>query len=141
LDAAPPVRYGRRPIPEEPMSSQTLIDEPLKIGEVTEIPADIEAKLLIVSGPDSGRIIPLKDPITLLGRDKDCHVQIDDPRVSGRHAAVYFAGGEFRIRDLASTNGTLLNGSALTDFAFADGDDARVGKSVLRLVVDFKEEG
>ena len=51
---------------------------------------------------------------------------------------VYFAGGEFRVRDLDSTNGSLLNGSALNELAYADGDDLRVGKSVVRLVVDFR---
>lgn len=119
--------------------SETLIDEPLRVGDVTEIPDDIDATLRVVAGPDTGRIIPIDDPITIIGRDETCHVVLDDPRVSTRHAMVYFAGGEFRVRDLDSTNGSLLNGSPLTEFAFQDGDDLRVGKSVVRLVIDFRK--
>lgn len=119
--------------------SETLIDEPLRVGDVTDIPADIDATLRVVAGPDTGRIIPIDDPITIIGRDETCHVALDDPRVSTRHAMVYFAGGEFRVRDLDSTNGSLLNGSPLTEFAFQDGDDLRVGKSVVRLVIDFRK--
>lgn len=119
--------------------SETLIDEPLRVGDVTEIPEDIDATLRVVAGPDTGKVVPLKDPITIIGRDGTCHLVLDDPRVSTRHAMVYFAGGEFRVRDLDSTNGSLLNGSPLSEFAFQDGDDLRVGKSVVRLVVDFRE--
>ena len=119
------------------MTNETLIDEPLRVGDVTPIPDEIEATLKVVAGPDTGTVITLKDPITLLGRDETCHLTLDDPRVSNRHAMVYFAGGEFRVRDLESTNGSLLNGSALTEFAYADGDDLRVGKSVVRLIIDF----
>ncbi len=119
------------------MSGETLIDTPLKVGEATDIPDDVDAKLVIVAGPDTGKTYPIEDSVTLIGRDDDCHVILDDPRVSARHAMVFFASGEFRVRDLQSTNGSLLNGSPLTEFAFQDADDLRVGKSVVRLVVDF----
>lgn len=120
-------------------NNRTLIDENLKIGQITTIPDDIDARLHIVSGEGQGRQVPLKDAATLIGRDADCQLVLEDPRVSGRHAQVYFAGGEFRVKDLGSTNGTLLNGSALTDAAYRDGDDLRVGRSVVRIEIDFKE--
>lgn len=119
------------------MSNQTLIDTPLKLGETEPVPKDIDAKLVVVAGPDTGLSVVIEDSVTLLGRDDECHVKLDDPRVSGQHAMVYFASGEFRVRDLSSTNGSLLNGSPLTEFAYQDGDDLRVGKTVVRLVVDF----
>jgi S-DNA-T family DNA segregation ATPase FtsK/SpoIIIE len=119
------------------MSDQTLIDTPLKVGDAEPIPDDIDARLVIVAGPDTGTSVVIKDPVTVIGRDEDCQVVLDDPRVSGQHAMVYFASGEFRVRDLNSTNGSLLNGSPLTEFAYQDGDDLRVGKTVARLVVDF----
>ena len=119
--------------------SQTLIDEPLKVGELTAIPDDIDARLVVLAGPNEGTTYVVTEPVTLIGRDDDCHVVIEDPRASARHAMVYFASGEFRVRDLESTNGSLLNGSPLTEFAFHDGDDLRCGKTVIRLLVDFKD--
>jgi len=121
------------------MTNKTLIDEPLKVGDVAAIPGEIDARLQIVAGPDTGKILYVEDPITVLGREDDCHMVLDDPRVSNRHAIVYFAGGEFRARDLNSTNGSLINGSPLTECAISDGDDIRLGKTVIRLVVDFRE--
>ncbi len=119
-------------------NAQTLIDEPLRVGDVQEIPDELDASLRVVAGPDTGKVIHIEDPITFVGRDGECQLELDDPRVSTRHAMIYFAGGEFRVRDLDSTNGSLLNGSPLSEFAFQDGDDLRVGKSVVRLVVDFR---
>ena len=121
------------------MANETLIDEPLKVGEVTPIPGEIDAKLKVVAGTDTGQLTYLESPITLIGREEECHITLDDARVSNRHAMVYFASGEFRVRDLNSTNGSLLNGSPLSECAFTDGDDLRVGKTVLRLIVDFRD--
>ncbi len=118
--------------------ARTLIDEPLKVGELTAIPDEIDARLVVLAGPEEGASFVIKDPVTLIGRDEECHLVINDPRASARHAMVYFAGGEFRVRDLESTNGSLLNSSPLTEFAFQDGDDLRCGKTVIRLLVDFK---
>jgi len=124
----------------EIMANETLIDEPLKVGEVTPIPSEIDAKLKVVAGTDTGQLTYLESPITLIGREEECHITLDDARVSNRHAMVYFASGEFRVRDLNSTNGSLLNGSPLSECVFTDGDDLRVGKTVLRLIVDFRDE-
>jgi pSer/pThr/pTyr-binding forkhead associated (FHA) protein len=121
------------------MSSETLIDTPLKVGDAEPVPEDLAATLRVVAGPDTGTLIGIDEPITLIGRDDDCQLKLDDPRVSGHHAMIYFASGEFRVRDMQSTNGSLLNGSPLTEFAFQDGDDLLVGKSVVRLVVDFRQ--
>ena len=118
--------------------SQTLIDEPLKVGELTAIPDDIEATLVILAGPEEGTTYRITESVTLIGREDDCHVVLTDQRTSARHAMVFFASGEFRVRDLESTNGSLLNGSPLSEFAFHDGDDLRCGKTVIRLLVDFK---
>lgn len=122
-------------------NNQTLIDTPLKVGETEEIPKDLTARLRVVAGPNKGLVVDVTDPVTLIGRDAHCHVVLDDPRCSGEHAMVSYAGGEFRVRDLDSTNGSLLNGSALSEFAYQEGDDLRVGKSVVRLEVDFSMSG
>ena len=90
------------------MTNHTLIDTPLKVGDTSPIPDDISARLVVVAGPDTGVSVVIKDSISLIGRDDECHVKLDDPRVSGQHAMVYFASGEFRVRDLNSTNGVFV---------------------------------
>ena len=110
------------------MTNETLIDEPLSVGDVTPIPEELDATLRVVSGPDTGSVVPVKDPITLIGRDEGCHLTLDDPRVSTRHAMVYFSGGEFRVRDLDSTNGTLVNGSRVGRQVLKRDDEIQMGK-------------
>jgi len=47
---------------------------------------------------------------TVIGRDPDCEIVLDDDRVSRRHARLAFAGGAWRLDDLDSKNGTSLQG-------------------------------
>lgn len=67
---------------------------------------------LVVDRPDRlrGRVFLLDDQPTLVGRDSDCQIQVGDPGVSRRHAVVWRASGRTTVEDLASTNGTMLNG-------------------------------
>lgn len=51
----------------------------------------------------------------LIGRDAAAHLRIPLSTVSRRHAEVSFVDGAYRIRDLGSSHGTLLNGERLRD--------------------------
>ncbi len=50
----------------------------------------------------------------LVGRARHCALRIDDSIVSAEHAALYFSGEQWKVRDLASTNGTYLGGTRVT---------------------------
>ncbi len=63
---------------------------------------------------------------SLIGRDPNCLVHIDDAFVSARHARVFWQAG-WRIADLASHNGTFLNGGRVSEAPLVDGDVIRVG--------------
>src|SRR3989442_11365820 len=58
-----------------------------------------------------------------------------DPHMSARHFAVVYHGGQCRIRDLDSTNGTFVNGARVSEATLKDGDRIEVGEStfVVRL--------
>ncbi len=62
-------------------------------------------------------IIPLsRSREILLGRDSNaCNVVLADPRISKRHAIIYFSIDRFFVRDLGSVNGTFVNRVCLTD--------------------------
>src|SRR5262245_1049444 len=45
-----------------------------------------------------------------IGREHDCDVHIDDPRVSRKHAVVSFGNGQWRLLDLRSGNGVFVDG-------------------------------
>jgi pSer/pThr/pTyr-binding forkhead associated (FHA) protein len=64
----------------------------------------------------------------VLGRSKECDVQVPDPNVSRRHAELRQEGGAWWLVDLDSTNGTLLNGKRVQRAKLSDGDTIRLGE-------------
>jgi hypothetical protein len=51
--------------------------------------------------------------VTLIGRDPDCHVTLDDPLVSRKHARILVGTDRVVVEDLGSRNGVLLNGVSI----------------------------
>ncbi len=57
-----------------------------------------------------------------IGRNDTTDLPIHSTRVSREHAAIVRVGKSFRIRDLDSTNGTLVNGERIEEATLSDGD-------------------
>src|SRR3954452_4293126 len=65
-----------------------------------------------------------------IGRE-GCDVNLMDPEVSRRPAAIRDQGGSLGIEDLGSTNGTFVNGTRITAVTVLnDGDEVRLGNTV-----------
>jgi pSer/pThr/pTyr-binding forkhead associated (FHA) protein len=92
------------------------------IGNTRSAEAPV-AKLIVKDG-DQTYLLDLAPGESLsLGRSHDCDISIEAPRASRRHASFDAADEGHTITDLASTNGTLLNGAPLAGRApLADGD-------------------
>ena len=71
----------------------------------------LAACLVVESGPARGRSLTIRDRGLVIGRDPACQVRSDHAFLSRRHAEVRTVGGRVLLRDLGSTNGTLLNDS------------------------------
>jgi pSer/pThr/pTyr-binding forkhead associated (FHA) protein len=70
----------------------------------------------------------LAQPETTIGRDESCAVTIDDDLVSRRHAVFRRRGSHVEVEDLASRNGTRVNGVAIKEpTRLAHGDRVRIG--------------
>ncbi len=74
------------------------------------------------------RTYPFSGQEVTIGRLPDNDVVIDNLSVSRSHAAVAASGDGYVVRDLASRNGTMLNGAPVTSARLADGDVISVGK-------------
>lgn len=84
--------------------------------------------------------VPGKAPIELptgesvIGRSRNCTVQIAETTVSRQHAIFVVAPGKVRLRDLGSSNGTFVNGERVDgEIPLADGDRVVVGEAELVL--------
>lgn len=89
------------------------------------------AKLIYMTGPRKGEEIPLGTNRLLIGRDPENGIVVDDSHVSGSHAEVVPRGanGRYFVRDMESTNGTLLNGNQVVESDLTEGDRILVGRT------------
>jgi Protein of unknown function (DUF3662)/FHA domain len=100
-------------------------------SETQSIPANVArdldlARQVIVLREGSHRREFHKTRI-VLGRSRECDFPLDDANVSRRHAVIYWETGTPFLKDLESTNGTLLNGRPVTSGQLADGDVLTLG--------------
>ena len=71
----------------------------------------------------------LTEDVVTIGRLTDNTIRIDDVSVSSHHAQFTISGGgEYRLKDLNSTNGTRVNGSQISESPVYGGDKLRFGK-------------
>src|ERR1700693_4796071 len=80
--------------------------------------------------------IPLAHEPTPIGRRGDNDVCLPNLAVSGEHAAVVTILADSFLEDLGSTNGTLVNGSAIAKHFLRDRDHIDIGRHKLVYCVD-----
>ncbi|MEM7696832.1 MAG: FHA domain-containing protein [Verrucomicrobiota bacterium] len=65
--------------------------------------------------------------IVTLGRGADNQIQLEHASISGSHAVIRLVDGAHKVVDMNSTNGTYVNGEAITEFDLNPGDRVRFG--------------
>ncbi|MEM1415972.1 MAG: FHA domain-containing protein [Myxococcota bacterium] len=74
----------------------------------------------------------LRGPEVTIGRSPDCHITIEDPLVSRRHARIVIGDEGATVEDFESRNGVRVNGKRIQGaHALADGDRVRIGTQEL----------
>jgi diguanylate cyclase (GGDEF)-like protein len=82
--------------------------------------------------------IPLERDDVILGRAVEADVRVNDFRASRLHARIHTDRDEahlitgYRIRDLNSTNGTMVNGQLITEMILNEGDKVTIGDHLFR---------
>jgi hypothetical protein len=83
--------------------------------------------------PLRGQVFEIRTDQVLVGRDGECDVVLDDPRVSRRHATLRRVGADVVAQDLGSRGGTRVNDAAVTaPVALHDGDVVAFASVLLR---------
>jgi diguanylate cyclase (GGDEF)-like protein len=122
-------------IPENDTAITELTDD-----GVVRPSASQERRPVLVSlrGELLAKPIPLERDIVVLGRALEADIRLNDSKVSRLHARINAeVDGEsghttFRIKDLGSTNGTMLNGKIVTEAVLTNGDKIVVGDHLFR---------
>src|SRR4051812_6511548 len=88
--------------------------------------------LLFDSGDEKGRVVQVTGDEFVIGRDDSANLQILDTRASRRHATLkVLPGGNAELRDLDSSNGTLLNGAPVKSAVLSGNEKIRIGDTEL----------
>jgi predicted component of type VI protein secretion system len=72
---------------------------------------------------------PLTSERTLVGRDEDAPVRLEEPLVSRAHAEIVRTAEGYVVRDLGSTNLTRVNDQIVSECLLADGDELRFARA------------
>ena len=77
------------------------------------------------------RPIPLLEGVNVIGRAADAAIQIDSPGLSRYHARILVAEESATLEDLGSKNGSYVNGTLVTTRRLSNGDEIRLGATIL----------
>lgn len=88
----------------------------------------LDVKLKVASGRHQGQLIPLTTRKFLIGREQDCQLRTNSDLVSRHHCVFAVDDYGVRLRDLGSTNGTLVNGERIREIVLQPGDRVQIGK-------------
>lgn len=78
----------------------------------------------------TGEEFKITQSVTNIGRGVEADIQIDDTSVSRLHCAIVL-GSEVLVRDLGSTNGTVVDGTRTSEALLRDGSIIKIGNITL----------
>jgi transcriptional regulator with GAF, ATPase, and Fis domain len=76
----------------------------------------------------------LSAPKMVIGRDDGCEIRLDANAVSRRHAVIERDASGFKITDMGSRNGTLVDGAFVASAYLEHGSEVRIGDAIFKFV-------
>lgn len=86
-------------------------------------------RLAAIAGKLKGSVFPIKDGVSVIGREAAATICIADASVSRRHSQIDKEGEQFLLADLDSLNGTFINDVPVKHRVLQHGDRVRIGDS------------
>jgi pSer/pThr/pTyr-binding forkhead associated (FHA) protein len=80
--------------------------------------------------------VKLSDQPITIGRSDEANVVINDEKVSRTHCSIRLQDGAYFLKDLKSSNGTLVNGKPVDEAKLQEGDRIRVGAMLFTFAAD-----
>jgi pSer/pThr/pTyr-binding forkhead associated (FHA) protein len=100
-----------------------VVGQQRSLDAISSAPSEGDPRVVMrgVGGRYHGRSFTLERP-RLVGRSADADIRLDDPDVAERHARLELHGELVQLRDLASGEGSLVNGRWVRDAVLRPGD-------------------
>jgi hypothetical protein len=116
----------------------TMIYKPKAPPQATEaaspVELGVEREVAVLSW--EGRTMRVSKRRVLLGRSRECDIQVEDANVSRRHAELRQEGSTYWIVDLDSTNGVEVNGRRVKRAKLESGDTFTVGSTEIEFTTE-----
>lgn len=131
----PNVEIGIKPEPKvrSPFDSVPERVTAVDIQAFSQPPVSADgACLVVIYGPELGKRAALGQGNFEIGRSSRSDLPIDQESISRHHARISYDGQRHVIEDLGSTNGTFVNDAKVGRQALKDGDQVKVGRSILK---------
>jgi pSer/pThr/pTyr-binding forkhead associated (FHA) protein len=94
----------------------------------------MDFQLVVLRGRSATTALKLGDGVTTAGRHDDCQLRIKSSEVSRRHCQFFEKNGLLLVKDLGSSNGTMLNGKKIEGQRVLEpGDELTIGPVKLRV--------
>src|SRR5258708_2533481 len=122
-------RHGHRGAEpaEEAEPGATMIYKPAPPEEGEEPSEELQREVAVLSW--NGQTMRVDKRTVVLGRSRECDIQVEDANVSRRHAELRQEGSAYWIIDLESTNGIEVNGKRVKRAKLEPGDTFTVGST------------
>jgi len=104
-----------------------MVEKTRVIGKVPER----AAWLYVLNSQQAGRDYRLQAETTIGRDDATCEVILTDSQLSAEHARIRREGNSYVLYDLASRNGTTLNGECVQRHILSDNDVLQLGATRL----------
>jgi hypothetical protein len=129
----PAIPAAAPPPPVAPLREPAAMPSPGS-EELTQVlprasgPKSLVAWLVVVDGDYRGRDFRLSGPRLRVGIAPDCELSLpEESYLSRHHAELELVDGDYVLRDLASRNGSYVNGERVDSRVLRDGDAVRFG--------------
>src|SRR4029077_9734266 len=105
---------------EATKKEETTEQSPLPEKSTDKMPAELllpqgkRISLAVIAGPDAGSVYRIEKPRVTIGR-ASADLTLNDTEASRVHAAIEVRDVAILLRDLGSTNGTLVDGQRILD--------------------------
>lgn len=94
-------------------------------------------RIQCLHGAHEGRVFEFDEPSVTVGRGPQCDFRLDDPACSSVHARIEAVDETYRVTDLGSTNGILVNGKRTESSEIHYGDRIALGRNLFIFLTEF----
>jgi hypothetical protein len=115
--------------PADVEAGATMIYRPRQQPTEAASPVELGVEREVAAVDIAGRRHELTKRTTVVGRSRECDIQVPDPNISRRHAEIRQEGSTYWLVDLGSTNGIVVDGKRQQRVKLVDGTRFTIGSS------------